>query len=84
MSEIDITWQDPPPKTSTSVWAARLAPLRERPGTWARIRQDNPSKIGGLRQRLARTVALKDAFEFRTHRISAEEAELYARFIATP
>lgn len=83
MSEIEIVWQDPPPKTTTSVWAERLAPLRERPGQWARIRESEPAKISGLRQRLARTVALKEAFEFRTHRVSDTQAELYARFIAS-
>jgi hypothetical protein len=81
MSEIEIVWQDPPPKTSTSVWADRLAPLRERPGEWTRIREAQPAKISGLRQRLAKTAALKETFEFRTHKVSDSEAELYARFV---
>jgi hypothetical protein len=80
VSEIEIVWQDPPAKTQTSRWAERLTPLRERPGSWARIRVDNPAKIGGLRQRLARTAALKDAFEFRTHKVTDTQSELYARF----
>jgi hypothetical protein len=80
MSEIEIVWQDPPPKASTSVWAERLAPLRERPGEWARIREAQPAQISGLRQRLVRTAALKDVFEFRSHKVSDTQAELYARF----
>jgi hypothetical protein len=67
MSEIEIVWQDPPPKTSTSRWAERLAPLQERPNTWARIRRGSPANISGLRQRLVRTAAIKGRYEFRSH-----------------
>jgi hypothetical protein len=45
-----------------------------------RIREAQPAKISGLRQRLFRTAALKDTFEFRTHKVSDTQAELYARF----
>ena len=83
MSDIEIVWRDPPPKLTRSAWAERLAPLRERPGTWAMVRQGEPRKISGLKQRLSRTVALKDAFEFQTHKVSDDRAELYARYVAT-
>jgi hypothetical protein len=79
---IEIIWKDPPPKTTRSTWADRLAPLKERPGQWAMVRQSTPPRISGLRQRLAKTAALGEAFEFRAHRVSAESAELYARYIA--
>jgi hypothetical protein len=39
----DIEWGDPPPPNfgpgSTGVWARRLAPFKERPGTWGRYPQ---------------------------------------------
>lgn len=80
MSEIEIVWRDPPPKASTSVWADRLAPLKERPNTWAMVKTGTPKQMSGLRQRLGRVVALKDAFEFRAHRLNDDEAELYVRY----
>lgn len=79
-SEIEIVWKDPPPKVVRSAWADRLAPLKERPGQWALIRSDTPAKISGLRQRLARTAAVKTQFELRSHKVSDETAELYVRF----
>jgi hypothetical protein len=80
MSEIEIVWKEPPPKVSRSVWADRLAPLKERPGVWAMVKADTPAKIGGLRTRLAKTSAIKGQFELRAHKLADDAAELYARF----
>jgi len=35
----DIVFEDPPPNGAglEGIWALRLAPLRERPGEWARV-----------------------------------------------
>lgn len=79
--EIEIVWQDPPPKApKPSLWADRLQPLQERPGQWAKIREDTPERITGLRSRLSQRVGLKDLYEFQTARIGDTRAELYARF----
>lgn len=81
--ELEIVWKDPPPKVTKSRWAERLAPLEERPATWAMIRQGTPANISGLRQRLVRMAAIKGRFEFRAHKVSDTQAELYARFTGT-
>jgi hypothetical protein len=56
MSEmIEIVWRDPPPKVPTSVWGKQLAPLRERPGKWAKTLQ-------GARKRAEEIEKARNAF----------------------
>jgi hypothetical protein len=78
----DFIWEEPPPKPSRSIWAERLAPLKERPGQWALIETGSLSRVTGLRSRLGRLAALENAYEFRTHKTSPESGKLYARHVA--
>jgi hypothetical protein len=83
-SEIEIVWKEPPPKVSRSKWAELLAPLKERPGEWAMVKTGEPKRISGLRQRLAKAQSIRGQFELRSHTVSDELAELYARYQPTP
>ena len=78
---MQIVWKDPPARVSRSTWAERLAPLVEHPGRWAMIQEGTLSRINGLRSRLVRVGALRGHYEFRTHKVSDDSSELYARYV---
>lgn len=44
----DIVWEDPPTKSRYGAWAERLAPLRERPGEWAKFGKANSSTVTNI------------------------------------
>lgn len=82
MSDNDaFRWEDPPLRTShyRGVWCDRLAPLRERPGTWGRVHlaaSKGAANVAVSRLERGRYVLPSGDFEFRSHGHS-----IYARLL---
>lgn len=84
----DLVWEEPPVTTSGGnrplEWPARLAPLRERPGQWARVSKhlNGPAASSTANDlRKGRRPGVDPAeFEF-TGRTIDGEGYVYARFI---
>jgi hypothetical protein len=84
----DIVWEDPPPKSlgvaNQPQWPARLAPLREHPGKWARIRDYKNRNAASTSANYLRKRAIgfdPTEFEFTCRTEADGTGVLYARYI---
>lgn len=87
MSDNGIVWEEPKQVTgSYTNWNALLAPLRERPLEWYRLRTyRSQGSVSGALDRLKRAKKVHDIdnFQVTTSKLSDTEWGLYARFIGT-
>lgn len=75
-----VRWEEPDrsPGDGRNAWPSRLAPLRERPGSWAVVAEDVAASTGG---RLKKDYP---EYEFTNRGIRNNRAEkLYARYVGT-
>lgn len=86
MSE-EIVWKDPPPLSkygAHGIWERRLAPLVERPGEWAVVKETaktNTSIAAQLRRRVYRIPFPSHEWEFVQRSSDHNTIEIYARYL---
>lgn len=78
----DFEWADPPRSTgkrgpTSQVWVGRLAPLKERPGVWARVHIGRTAWVQFKRSAPYIDWTLYET----TMRVVDGQRELYARYI---
>lgn len=82
---IEIVWEDPLPSRShqPGIWEQRLAPLLERPNTWARVHEASKGTVHGqvsvLKRRKVRIP--EGRFEFCARNVDGNTAYIYARYL---
>lgn len=84
MTVEEIVWEDPPSKRSSapSIWAEILAPLVERPNTWARIRTGPPASMYSMAGNLRNNDSVPPGiWDFAARKIDDETGGLWARYL---
>lgn len=84
-----VEWIDPPPRMGRQrgVWATELAPLKERPMQWARVRR---SVSGGARSSILTSLACggEDPSLYEIRNVHAEPGsslcDVYVRYVGEP
>jgi hypothetical protein len=79
----EIVWEDPPVNVAgrKGVWIERLAPLRDRPGEWAKFPDTNAGLAHNIKS--GRLVGV-EAGEFETRAIrqgKSGKCDVYVRFV---
>lgn len=82
MTDPEIVWEEPPKRSTVSVFSSQLEEVQSRPGDWARLRvYETQSAAYGARKRLTKSRGEEDAhWEFRVGKIALDGYGLFARY----